>query len=93
MYAIFVLGIHCFLGYLCGSIAREKKHDFTMWFIIGFFFGLLGLLVIGLMSPAGGAAPRRPRSRPRTATRPVSRPTSVTRATTTGRKTNPFRSR
>lgn len=87
MYPFIAVAIHCFLGYLCGSMAREKKHDFSLWFVLGFVFGLLALLVIGLMGPAGGASPRRPRSRMRSATRPVSR------GTTTTRKPNPFRER
>jgi multisubunit Na+/H+ antiporter MnhE subunit len=37
------------IGYASGSIAKGKGRSRTLWFILGFFFTLIALIVIALL--------------------------------------------
>jgi ABC-type maltose transport system permease subunit len=37
------------IGYACSRIARTKGRGTTLWFILGFFFTLISLIVIALL--------------------------------------------
>jgi hypothetical protein len=43
----FVLAI--LIGYACSAIARNKGRGRVLWFILGFFFTLIALIVIALL--------------------------------------------
>lgn len=40
------LALCVIFGFLCSKIARSKNRDKVGWFFIGFFLGVIGLLVI-----------------------------------------------
>jgi multisubunit Na+/H+ antiporter MnhE subunit len=37
------------IGYVCSRIARTKGRGTTLWFILGFFFTIISLIVIALL--------------------------------------------
>lgn len=39
-------------SFICGNIAEKKNRDIGTWRFIGFFLGLLGILIIVLLKPA-----------------------------------------
>jgi hypothetical protein len=39
---LLLLGVYC--GALCSMIAKKKKRNPTLWFIYGFFTGVLALI-------------------------------------------------
>jgi multisubunit Na+/H+ antiporter MnhE subunit len=43
----FVLAI--LIGYACSVIATNKRRGRVLWFILGFFFTLIALIVIALL--------------------------------------------
>jgi multisubunit Na+/H+ antiporter MnhE subunit len=43
----FILAI--LVGYACSSIAKSKGRGGTLWFILGFFFTLIAVIVIALL--------------------------------------------
>ena len=50
--ALFMLLVFGLLfGYISGSMAQAKNRSFGSWFFVGFFFGLLGLLIAHVATP------------------------------------------
>jgi hypothetical protein len=39
-------------GYTAGSIAESKGHSFGLFFVLGFFFPLIGVIVAAVIGPA-----------------------------------------
>lgn len=70
---LIVIVIWVGLGLACGSIWQKKGGSWGVGFIIGLLLGLIGLLIVALASPSGGArqAASTSASRPGTATASV----------------------
>lgn len=47
----------------CAIIASNKKRDPFGWFVLGFFFNFVALIVIAVLTPAEEAAAEEPRRR------------------------------
>jgi len=43
-------------GYTAASIAESKGHSFGLFFLLGFFFPLIGVIVAAVVSPASPEA-------------------------------------
>jgi len=44
-------------GYTAGSIAESKGHSFGLYFALGFFFPLIGVIVAAAIGPAAPETP------------------------------------
>lgn len=44
-------------GGACAIVAANKNRDPLGWFALGFFFSLVGLIVVAALSPAAQASP------------------------------------
>lgn len=49
-FLIMIMFFGFFFGGICAYIAHEKHRNAGPWFIMGFFFGLLGLIIVGWCS-------------------------------------------
>jgi len=45
-FIFFFVGSFFVFGIICMFLAQEKKRDKSSWFILGFFFGLIALIVL-----------------------------------------------
>jgi hypothetical protein len=46
MHPYFTIGLWLILGSTCGLIAHKRGRNLYLWFFVGLFFGLLGLLTL-----------------------------------------------
>jgi hypothetical protein len=51
-FVIFMLVAWCFFGYWGGTIARRKGYSFGLGFAVGFFGGIIGIVVLYLIKPS-----------------------------------------
>ena len=47
--------VHAAFGGVCAMVAANKRHNAVLWFVVGFFLPVIGLIVILCLSPAGSA--------------------------------------
>jgi len=49
MFLLLMLVFGVLFGFASSQIAKEKNRDTTSWFLIGFFFGIFGLITAALV--------------------------------------------
>jgi energy-coupling factor transporter transmembrane protein EcfT len=47
--SFFIIAIWVLFAFICSKIAKRKGRNPVTWFYLGFFFGLLGLIIIALL--------------------------------------------
>lgn len=53
MRTILIVSIWVVFGAICFKMARKKIRNTTHWFFLGFFFGLLAVIVLYFLKPLG----------------------------------------
>ncbi|MBD2680085.1 MULTISPECIES: hypothetical protein [Nostoc] len=52
MQAIIWLILWAAMGFVCMQIAEKKGRNPTLWLVVGFFLGILGVLIVALLPHA-----------------------------------------